>query len=124
MRHAYIAIREYMTPHIYNKAYVFDDAAVTQYSCIFGNARIYGNARVYRDAKVSGNAWIEGNAWIAGNAVINEKMKVLGERWIKSPDQIYYVDGITAYFDEFEKLMINGTRKPGYHETLARLKLS
>ncbi len=52
-------------------------------------------------------------------------MKVLGECYIRSPDQIYYVDGVTAYFGERKTLHVNGTRKhKAHHETLARLKLA
>ena len=129
---------------VYNNAWVFE------------NAKIYGNARVYENAKIYGNAWVTGHsqifgnakvgnyaevcdhvrvygnarlygAWVGGAIKISESMEISGASYIDSECQIYYADGVTAFFDENKELIVNGTSSDTdieYHKTLARLKLS
>ncbi len=108
--------------------WVGGDAQVYDGASVYGNAFVYGNAAVYGMAQISSNARVHDNAHVFGNsfvmATINENMVLLGSCCIGSRQQIYYVDGVTAYFDFYNKLIIIGTTTEiAHHTMLARLKL-
>ena len=109
---------------VFGNAHVFEHSRVFGNAHIFGNASVFGNTRVYEDSQVFDDAKVFGNAHVYGVAVVNENMQIQGECDINLPNQIYYVDGITAYFDIHRNLLVNGTTpETEYHKTLARLKL-
>ena len=106
---------------IYGRARVFDD------SQIFGEAKIYNTAWVSGDARISGNVQVSGDVHVRGDIILIEDMRILGSRGIiiTSPDQIYYADGVTAYFNLNGELTVNGSSPDiEHHKMLARLKLS
>ncbi len=97
---------------------------------IYGNAHVCDNAQVYDtawvsgDARVSGSAYVAGDAWVKGDVILNENMEVTGIARIISMAQIYYADGVTAYFDTNQELTVHGaTTDIEHHKTLAKLKL-
>ena len=122
--------RVFGNAQVCNNARVYNNARIFGQACVLGNVHVTDNARVSGDSQVSGdvqvcnNARVSGNAWILGNIILNENMEITGGGVIKSLDQIYYVDGVTAYFNLNGELTVNGFT-PGieHHETLARLKL-
>ncbi len=110
--------------HVHGNTHVYNDAQVYGNADVFGNASVFGNTRVYEDSQVFDDAKVFGNAHVYGVAVVNENMQIQGVCDINLPNQIYYVDGITAYFDIHRNLLVNGTTpETEYHKTLARLKL-
>ncbi len=110
---------------VYGNVHVYGNALVYGNAHIFGKALVFNNARVYSNAQVYDNAKVLGNACIYENATINENMIISQGCYITSSSQIYYVDGITAYFDTFRQLKVNGSSPDiEHHKMLARLKLS
>ncbi len=115
--------------HIFQNAQVCGNAQVYDNAQVFGNAKVYDRSRIFGDAKIYGNAQVFSNSWVSGDLEINEFMKLSGAihgmRCGGSSTQIYYADGVTAYFDIDKELVVNGTSPDiEYHKTLARLKLS
>ena len=109
----------------YSNARIYDNALVYGNAHVCGNAHIHNYARVFHYARVQGDARLHSHAWLGGSVIISEAMEVSGNCYITTASQIYYVDGVTAYFDKRKTLHVSGTRKHKYHhETLARLKLS
>ena len=107
--------------HIFEHSYVFENAKVCE------NARIFNKVWVYGNASVSGNAQVYGDTWVSGDAIINEGMIIFGKGRIilTSSAQIYYADGVTAYFNLNGELTVNGSSPDiEHHKMLARLKLS
>ncbi len=123
---------------VYGDAYISGNARIFQNAQVCGNAQVYGNAqvfgdakvydrsRIFGDAKIYGNAQVFSNTWVSGDLEINEFMKLSGAiHCALSSSQIYYADGVTAYFDIDKELVVNGTSPDiEHHKTLARLKLS
>ncbi len=106
------------------ECWVTKHAYVGENACVSGNARVYGYATVCGKAQVYDNAQVYGCATVTGTTKCNEDMKIHRCCMIERSDQIYYVDGITAYFDSFNRLITNGTaHNIKHHRTLARLKL-
>ena len=114
-------------------AQVFENARVTGTPQIYGYAQIYGNAQIYGTPHICGYAHILGKVRISGNThivgtetiVLDENMNISGGVCISSSRQIYYSEGITAYFNSKLELIIMGTSLDiEQHKTLARLKLS
>ncbi len=90
-----------------NNCWVGDDA------CVYGNAYVCGNAYVFESAQVF------------GDAVLNEQMLISSHCVINTTAQIYYSDGVTAFLDKHENLIVNGTsHNIELHKTLTRLKLA
>ncbi len=132
---------------VYENARVLDNAQIFGYARVFGHARIYGNtkifgaarvfdnAQIYGDAEVHCDAWVFGNAqvahavWLGGSIKLNGHMILTGSGGrcnITSLEQIYYVDGVTAFYTIDNNLIVAGTTDSTsieHHKTLARLKL-
>ncbi len=116
---------------VYGNARVSDNAQVYENARVLDNAQIFGYARVFGDAGILSDAWVSGNAkvfehaWVSGNILLDKNITLSGECHINSNNQIYYVDGVTAYFDNCGNLTVIGgiSADITYHETLARLKL-
>ncbi len=110
---------------VFGEAQICDRVRVFDKSQIFENAKIYNTAWLSGDAQVSGNAQVSGDVHIRGDTILIEDMRISGGRCvITSLDQIYYADGVTAYFDLNGLLRVNGNaHNIEHHETLARLKL-
>ena len=114
------------------------DACVCKDAQVYDNARVYGKVLMYvysphfadkalfsrTHTEVYGNAIISEGACVCGGVIVNGNAKISGFSRITSPDQLYYSDGVTVYFNENKELTINGTSPDiEHHKMLARLKL-
>ncbi len=120
---------------IYRSAQIFGHARIYGNTKIFGAARVFDNAQIYGDAEVHCDAWVFGNAqvahavWLGGSIKLNGHMILTGSGGrcnITSLEQIYYVDGVTAFYTIDNNLIVAGTTDSTsieHHKTLAMLKL-
>ncbi len=115
----------YDNAKVYDNAQVFNLAWVRGNALIFGYAQIFGESSIWGDAQVFDHARVYEDASVYGTTLVNKNMKILEGCFVTSSDQIYYSDGVTAYFDKYDQLIVNGNSSDiEHHKTLARLKLA